>query len=146
MHKTDQSLRKICVAAINRHFLKGSPCQWTKLYDREQMEDLGAFHLHFSYDPNELPIASVIVSAQNWVIVTTRQVVGKFEDNTQIVPIERVRTWNWGDFKGMKAQPFEQIYLEAEDGIRYPFRIETGPTAMILLYAILTLVRISPSQ
>jgi hypothetical protein len=105
-----------------------------------------AFHLEFPYDQNELPIASVIVSAQNWVIVTPRQVVRKYEDNAQIIAIDQVRTWNWEDFKGIKAQPFEQIYLETHNGIRYPFRIEAGPASMILIYAILTLVKISPSK
>lgn len=141
-NKTDQSLRNICIAAIKRHTSHRPLCHWTKYYEIQRLPDLGIFYFAFSSVEEELPIVSVIISTQNWMIITTRKVVGEYQGERQIIPIEQLRISNWGDFKETEANLFTQIELEAKDSQRCTFQKETGAASLIPICAIQTLRQI----
>ena len=94
----------------------------------------------FIYQNNELPIAMTYVDADNWTLLTTRNIVSNIKGDTKQALVSKVVNWTWGDFKGYQEKPTTLGRLTLDDDTTLYVLTETGKASMIMIYGIMTLI------
>ena len=115
----------------------------TKIFETETgHEKFGLFTIL----ENELPISEVVVDAQNWTLITTRQIVSCMDGTIKAKQAKDVNGWKWNDFKGYNKSLYNmgQIKFSAMESLN--IFIETKRASMVTIYAIMTLVGQLQSQ
>lgn len=141
MPKTDKSKHNICIAAIKRHTKKPFYFIRTNFHETKASFDAYAWLLPKLAD-EELVIASVVIDADNYSVLTTRRLFTREEGNLSVGDLENAKDRLYGDFKGHKTTEFTFGHVELEDGRDFKYFIETGSASMAMIYGVRTLVRI----
>ncbi len=140
MQKTDESIRKICIAAIKRHTIKPIHYPLTKILETQLLTDLdNNISASFAHLENELPIAITLVDNNNWTLLTTRKIITNNKGTIKHTFANKVAEWAWNDFKGYKQKPVTLGKLTLDDNSTLDTIIETGNASMIMIYGIMTL-------
>jgi len=140
MQKSDESIRRICVASIKRHTIKPIDYPLTKVFETQLLvnidETISSAFRHFE---NELPIALTYVDKSNWTLLTTRQIISNINGAVKQTLTENVIQRKWNDFKGYKDKSTTLGQLTLADNMTLDIIIETGKASMIIIYGIMTL-------
>ena len=140
MQKSDESIRRICVASIKRHTIKPIDYPLTKVFETQLLvnidETISSAFRHFE---NELPIALTYVDKSNWTLLTTRQIISNINGDVKQTLTENVIQRKWNDFKGYKDKSTTLGQLTLADNMTLDIIIETGKASMIIIYGIMTL-------
>ncbi len=84
MQKSDESIRRICVASIKRHTMKPIDYPLTKIFETQLLVDIDkTISSVFRHIENELPIALTHVDKTNWTLLTTRQIVSNINGDVK---------------------------------------------------------------
>lgn len=116
---------------------------WTKYYEDITSDNVGPIKIELNLRDNELVIASTILSSSNWTFVTTKKVIGKVDNKANVIQVDKIDKWTWGDFKGDMDKRATRITLTTADGQTCDFVIEKGKASMVMIYAIQTLTRLT---
>jgi hypothetical protein len=142
MHKTDESLRKICIASIKRYTFKPFDYPLTTIFETQTASEIGDIVPIASIDQqNELPIALTYVDRYNWTLLTTKTILSTIKGELNKIEVSKVIERTWGDFKGYEKLPTTLGVLTLNDDTTFQVLIETGKASMILIYGIMTLVK-----
>jgi hypothetical protein len=139
MRKTDKSIRNITLAAIKRSLIPDAACRFTRTYDKEMMSDI-AFSENAIED--ELPVACTLVDANNYTLITTRQVITKKDGSKYVVSFQDIKTYTLGNFKSIKDSLVTVGSVINIDGGEVPVYIESGKPSMIIVNAIGTILNL----
>ena len=142
MNKTDQSLYKVCIAAIRRSVMMdyAHEFQYTDFYPTpSHFAKEFSSRLNITLHNEELCICSTIVDDQSWSVLTTQRVITCIKGVQQEGAIANVTNWTYGgDFKDKSvATIFGMVTLD--DHSKVPYMIETGRASMIMIQGIKTL-------
>jgi hypothetical protein len=113
--------------------------KWTRFY--ESNCDFPYTGLQINLKEGELIICSTVIDADNYSILTTKQLITKQERQLNIGDLEGATDKLYGDFKGYKDKTltFGQVQLQNGSDLRY--FIETGKASMIMIYGVRTLIK-----
>ena len=76
MPHNDDSIRKICVAAVRRHTIHPIDYPLTRLFGTESIAEISkTISDKCTFLRTELPIALTFVNDHNWTLVTTRKII-----------------------------------------------------------------------
>ena len=125
--KSDNSIRAICIAAINRHTVKPFDFLLTRFFKTETFSEIlnGTFKLS-DIAQNELPISQTVADRLNWTLVTTRQIISCVDGITKIANPNKVQSWHWDNFKGYDRTSYTIGQLQLDDQQGFEIFIETG--------------------
>ncbi len=142
MQKTDESIRRICIAAIKRHTFKPIDYPLTTIFETELLSDVNREVLSsFEYSDEELPIALTHVDVDNWTLLTSRQIISNVKTHVRQTHARNVVEWRWNDIKGYRDKTITVGQLTLSDSSVLEILIETGYASMIMVYGIMTLTR-----
>ena len=79
--KSDESVHKICIAAIARHTMKPYEFKWTSFFRDPITANLEIFR-EVVLEEAELPICTCFVNDSEWTLLTTRRVFSRDGSNT----------------------------------------------------------------
>ena len=140
MLKTDESIRRICIASIKRHTIKPINYPLTKIFETQSLSEIDAeISSTFVQRDNELPIALTHVDNRNWTLLTTRKIVSNIKGDIKEAFANNIKKWKWNDFKGYKDKPITLGHLILDDNTILDIVIETGAASMIIIYGVMTL-------
>jgi hypothetical protein len=140
MQKSDESIRRICVASIKRHTIKPIDYPLTTVFETQFLADIDeTITSTFRHFENELPIALTHVDETSWTLLTMRQIISNINGNVKQTLTESVIQRKWNDFKGYKDKSTTLGQLTLADNTTLDFIIETGKASMIIIYGIMTL-------
>jgi hypothetical protein len=142
MPKPDMTLRQTTIAAIKRRTMLPHDWKFTRYFETELIKDLGPIGIELESVENELPIASVVKSKNDWMFVTTRKVVGLTNCVKQEMKFADIGSIDWGFFKDTKNVT-GLIHLRDLNGQTNQFIIENGKPAMVIISAITTLTQLN---
>jgi hypothetical protein len=139
MTKLDKSIHNICIASIKRSTMKPYDFKWTKFY--ESNSDFLNTGLQINLREGERFICSTIIDADNYSILTTKQLTTKQDGQITSGDLEGATDKDYGNFKGTedKSLTFGQVQLK--NGIDLKYFIETGKASMIMIHGVRTLIR-----
>lgn len=132
--KTDKSIKNICIAAVKRHTIPPIDFPYSTLFDNDGID----VSVSIALADHELPIAKTHIDALNWTLVTTRRIITCLSGLMQELPAARIKSYHWGDFKGMGKKPFTIGEIQSEEGDTINIHIETGRASMVIIYSIRT--------
>ena len=141
--KSDSSIKNICTAAAKRHTIKPINFPLTTLFENDSIK-LISDQVHLL--AGELLIMQTFMSSSDWTLITTRRIISSFDRIMQEVVPEKINSWNWGDFKGYVSKQTSIGELRLANGSSFRIHIETGKASMVIIYAVITLVRLSEKQ
>lgn len=148
MNKTDQSLHKICIAAIRRHTNRENIHEflYTSFYpEPSHFTQEIASKLDFTLHNEELCICSTIVDDQNWSVLTTQRIITYIDGKQQEGNMKEAIGNDFGMFKDRKVKTnFGKVIFP--EGKEIQFFIETTKASMIMIYGVKTLNQISPNN
>ena len=137
--KTDKSIKKITISAINRSIIE--PESW--LYSKVCLEDKS---VEFLLEESELPIFE-INSPEAKTIITTRRIIEKENGKLSCVSFEEIDDVIFGDFKKQIKKPelskFRIVDLYGEE---YDFQMETGKASIGLIKSVKTVLKLKASS
>ncbi len=140
MQKTDESIRRICIASIKRHTIKPIDYPLTKIFEAQLLTDVdNKIFTTFEHQNNELPVALTFVDNDNWTLLTTRKIISNIRGDIKQAFGNSVTKWTWDDFKGYKDKPVTYGHLTLDNNTVLDILIETGPASMMMIYGIMTL-------
>jgi hypothetical protein len=139
--KSDNSIRKICIASVKRHTIKPIDFELTKIFETQVFSEIynNTFTLSDVCE-DELPISQTTIDQNNWTLITTRQIISCVAGITKITKAESVLKWEWNDFKGYSKTAFTIGQLQTFNDSNMDIFIETGRASMVTIYAIRTLI------
>lgn len=133
--KTDNSIKKIVLAAIARSIM--NPESW--MYSKIVIDDKT---IDFDLEKGELPVFE-IKSTVMVTMITTRRIIEKEALNIKCVAFDEIDDVIYGDFKKQIDKPelskFRIVDLYADT---FDFQMETGKASIGLIKAIHTLLKI----
>jgi len=138
MPKSNKSKHHICIAAIKRSTIKPYDFKWTKFY--ESNADFHYAGILPDWQENELVICSTFVDAYNYSILTTQRLLTKENSKEYIGNMQEAIYKDYGDFKGIKNNPFTFGAIILADGTELKYFIETGRASMIMINGVSTLI------
>lgn len=141
MKKSDDALRQTTVAAIKRHAMRPYKWHYTRFYEAELLHNLELPDTEVCPEDDELPIASVLQSENDWSLVTTRRAIGMNAGKKIQLNLKDLEDYNWGIFKDTKTRT-ALMKLRTINGEIFELLYETGAASMVMIYAIKTLLRI----
>jgi hypothetical protein len=143
MKKTDQSIKSICKASINRN--AGRPNEWKNVHHFEDMPESrkAVVEKAVRLAENELPILCCFTRKSNWLLITTRRVIGCYKQEVVDIVASKITAWDWGNFKGLifgrrvdllpiRWTEFSLITSEKV----YRLEMPTGQESMAVIYGI----------
>jgi hypothetical protein len=137
--KTDKSIKKITIAAINRSVME--PENW--LYSKVCVEDKST---EFVLEENEFPIFE-INSEKAKTIITTRRIIEKENGKLSFVNFEEIDDVIYGDFKKQINKPELSIFRIVDMfGEEHNFQIETGKASVGLINSVNTIMKLKASS
>jgi hypothetical protein len=140
MQKTDESIRRICIASIKRHTIKPINYPLTKIFESQSFSDIDEkISSTFTHQENELPIALTHVDNNNWTLLTTKKIISNINGDIKQALANNIAKRTWNDFKGYKEKPITLGHLTLDDNSTLDVLIETGKASMIIIYGIMTL-------
>jgi hypothetical protein len=140
MQKTDESIRRICIASIKRHTIKPIDYPLTRIFEKQSLSEIDkVISSTFNHLDNELPIAITYVDINNWTLLTTKRIISNIKGVLTQTFASKVVKRTWGDFKGYKEKPTTLGYLTLNDNTTMNILTETGAASMIMIYGIMTL-------
>jgi hypothetical protein len=140
MQKTNESIRRICIASIKRHTIKPINYPLTKIFESQSLSDIDEkISSTFSHQENELPIALTHFDNNNWTLLTTKKIISNINGDIKQALANNVAKRTWNDFKGYKEKPITLGHLTLDDNSTLDVLIETGKASMIIIYGIMTL-------
>ena len=140
MQKTDESIRRICIASIKRHTFKPIEYPLTRIFETELMTGVDKEIVSsFNFQNEELPIALTYVNTDNWTLLTSRQIISKIKNIVQQTSAKSVAGWRWNDIKGYRDKTVTVGRLTLHDSSNVEILIETSYASMIMVYGIMTL-------
>lgn len=137
--KTDNSIKEITIASINRHAM--NPENWihSKVCSENESEE-------FTLEENELPIFE-INSSKAKTIITTRRIIEKENEKISFVNFEEIDDVIYGNFKKQINKPELSIFRIVDIfGDEYDFQMETGKASIGLIYSINTVLKLKASR
>lgn len=139
--KSDNSIRKISIAAIKRKIRPPYHFSLTTFYETELFKEIDR-RVAYSLDvgEGELPVSSVVIDDKNFTIITTRRIINSDNGRINVIFPNCVRSWHWGDFKERIKTPFTIGSLVIDNEQNFEFFIETGEASLVTIYAIRTLI------
>lgn len=141
MTKSDKSLHNICIAAIKRSTMKPYDFKWTMFYEFDQ--GIPASGLPIIETGNERMICSTFIDAENYSILTTRQLITKQNGQLSSGSMDGAIDKAYGDFKGYQDKLFTVGQILLQNGTELNYFIETGRASMVMIYGVRTLIRTS---
>ena len=117
-------------------------CKLTRIYDTETMADVS-----FTEDAGtgELPIACTYIDINNYTLITTRRIFTTKDGSKYAVPFQDIKTYNFGDFKGMRDSPVTIGGVTTTNGEGLPVLIESGKPSMVVVNAVETILNLTES-
>ena len=134
-----KSIHNICVASIKRSTMKPYDFKWTKFY--ESNFDFPYVGLQIDLKEDELFICSTVIDADNFSILTTKQLITKQDGQIISGDLEGATDKEYGDFKGYKDKSLTFGQVQLKNGIDLKYFIETGKASMIMIHGVRTLIR-----
>lgn len=139
MRKADKSIHNICIASIKRSTMKPYDFKWTKFY--ESNFDFPYVGLQIDLKADELFICSTVIDADNFSILTTKQLITKQDEQLTSGDLEGATDKEYGNFKGYKDKSLTFGQIQLKNGIDLKYFIETGKASMIMIHGVRTLIR-----
>lgn len=140
MRKADKSIRNITLAKVKRSLMADAVCKFTRIYDNETMAEV-------SFTQNaatgELPIACTYIDTNNFTLITTRRIFTTKGSLKYSVPFQNIKTYNFGDFKGMRGNPVTIGSVTTINGENFPVLIESGKPSMVVVNAVGTILNLT---
>lgn len=133
--KTDNSIKEITVAAINRSIMNPESWIYSKVCPENSVSE-------FELEENELPIFEVS-SPKAKTIVTSRRIIEKENGKVCSVDFEEVDDVIYGDFKGQINKPeLSKFRIVDMNGDEHEFQMETGKASIGLINCVKTILKI----
>jgi hypothetical protein len=143
MEKTDESIWRICAAAIRQSTCKPIDYPLTTFFETFNADIIQESVTNsYQKELNESPIALTFIDGGNWTLVTTRRVISKIKTDVSEARATDITSRRWFDFKGYRDKPITYGKIEFNN-TSMDIIIETGFASMIIIYAIKTLVAVS---
>lgn len=144
MQKTDESIRKICIASIKRHTIKPINYPLTSIFETQPLKGFNnTIATAFEHEEGELPIVMTFVDNDNWTLLTTKKIISRIKGDINHASATSITSWKFNDFKGFKDKPITYGYLLLEDATKLDIIIETGAPSMMMIYGIMTLTQLT---
>jgi len=139
--KSDKSIRNICIAAIKRATIAPYDFSLTSFFEEELWDrfDNDVVNLR-NVAEGELPVSMVVIDADNYTLITTRQIITCQNGSIALAKPNDIISWQWNDFKGYIDRSYTCGRLTLTDNQIFEVFIETGRASMAMIYAIRTLV------
>lgn len=131
----DLSNKEVCIASIKRFTIPPLEFELTNIY--EVIPDKNTDYIEL--ENGEELICSTIVNEFIWSILTTRRIFTLEGIRQKVHRLDKLKTSEYGDFKGYSKQKFTKGYLQFEDNEIVPIFIETGRASMVMIYGIRTI-------
>lgn len=144
--KPDESIRKICIKAINKWVGLSNDFVLSRFLDNGTWQCVGnGIPDLFDIDEKELPIALVFVDHNNFTVVTTRQIITRIDGVIKAMKPDAAINLNTHDFQNWREIiKAEHPYTMGKVGLPgqqvFELFIETGGGAYVMIYAVRTLV------
>src|SRR5947207_12694607 len=117
----DEKIRSTSIRYINAHAMNFSA--WRVTVIGEMRSELLRF---VEMNAGEFPIVSCFHSKSSWYVLSTRRVLGAYEDQMVDVPVLDVVKQDFGNFKGYGRTTAEVMNLELADRRTTVLEYETG--------------------
>jgi hypothetical protein len=140
MTKSDKSKHNICIASIKRSTMKPYDFKWTKFYESNLDFQSTYPGLQLPLTENELIICSTVIDADNYSILTSRQLITKEKGIESGGDLGSATDRLYGDFKGYKDDSLTFGLVQLNNGTDLKYFIETGKASMIMIHGVRTLI------
>lgn len=141
--RSDDSIQKICIAAIMRHTIGPIDFLLTRLYKANSRTLIS---IDIALTDGELPVSQTFIDKSDWTLVTTRRIVSCFNGEVCEASANIVDSWKWGDFKGYKGGQTSIGEILLNDGSTLKIHLEVDKASMIMIYSIITLVELQKNN
>ncbi|WP_245576605.1 hypothetical protein [Flexithrix dorotheae] len=141
--KTDPSIYKICIAAINRHTIKPFDFQMTQIYREDCKSPRGVFE-NINLNPSEISICSTEINEHQWTLLTTQRIFTSDNEDFFEGKIIDFKTKRSGNFKGIGNIKYVKGIIELHNSEKIPYFLETGKASMVMIYGLQTAMQIIP--
>lgn len=119
--------------------------KFTEYYESTTAEHLENINDELELEEGELPIASTIVSPDEWTFVTTRKIIGRIGNRKSSVFVGQIEKWNWEDFKGRKTEgSIQRFTINNSESLKFVY--ETKYASMVMIYAVMTISRLCRNE
>lgn len=133
--KTDNSIKEITLAAINRSAMNSESWVYSKVCLENNAKE-------FDYEINELPIFEV-KSPKVKMVVTTRRIIERKNKEVYFVKFEEVDDVIYGDFKNQINKPeLSKFRIVDIYGNEHDFQMETGKASVGLITCLNTVLKL----
>lgn len=139
MTKSDRSIKNICVAKIERSYVSPFDFEFTGIFNGKHSNFPKQVLDEILLENDEELICSTFVNERIWTLLTTQRIFSREGLSIDVLSINSIKKWNFGDFKGYSKQSYTKGFLFFEDDKALSVFIETGRASMILINGILTL-------
>ena len=124
--KTDNSIKEITLAAINRSAMNSESWVYSKVCSENNSKE-------FEFEEKELPIFEVN-SPKAKMVVTTRRIIERKNKEVYCVNFEEVDDVIYGDFKNQINKPeLSKFRIVDIYGNQHDFQMETGKASIGLI-------------
>lgn len=132
--KTDSDVKSICLASINRHSKSVEKWIYTYLINGDQIPEKLSSYIKLI--KTELPVLYFYASKKSWYILTTRRILGTYQERIYDENISEITEEYYGDFKGFNGENTHIMKLNKKNGEMIQLEFETGKASIALIYAI----------
>ncbi|MBC7864214.1 MAG: hypothetical protein IAF38_14650 [Bacteroidia bacterium] len=141
MTKSDKSKHNICIASIKRSTFKPYDYKRTKFYETNSNFYTEYPNILLDLSDEELIISSTIIDADNFSVLTTRQLITNEKGALSSGVINEASDESYGDFKGYETDVVTFGHVQLKDGCHLKYFVEIGKASMIMIHGVRTLIR-----
>jgi hypothetical protein len=118
--------------------------KWTKFFN-ENIDFQNTYpDISLRLSEGELVICSTIIDADNYSVLTTRQLITSEKGALSYGDVQEASDKLYGDFKGYKTDSYTFGQIQLKDGRDLKYFIEVGKASMIMIHGVRTLIATQP--